>query len=102
MDVGDLADLVVDPATDQSWRSDAACIGAPKGWFFTPLGSKNHTILEKGKDVCRGCPVREACFEYAMTFRPKELHGVFGGTTQVERYRIHQDRQLRNSQERAA
>ncbi|MGW3407503.1 WhiB family transcriptional regulator, partial [Streptomyces zhihengii] len=43
-------------------------------------------------DVCVECPVMVACLTYAMTVtdgRLTEPHGIFGGTTGLERHRRH-------------
>jgi hypothetical protein len=49
---------------------------------------ETRTVREdRAKRVCGGCPLREACLEYAAGDGRKlrEPHGVFGGTTPTER-----------------
>lgn len=36
--------------------------------------------------ICRRCPVRDACLDWAM--RAEESHGIWGGTTPRDRARI--------------
>ncbi len=45
--------------------------------------------------ICRDCPVREPCLEYALVNRIQ--HGVFGGESERSRERI-----LRQRRKRAA
>ena len=58
------------------WRL-AACHATDAELFFTDEVT--------AKLICRECPIREACLEWALTH--KEL-GVWGGTTELERWRI--------------
>jgi WhiB family redox-sensing transcriptional regulator len=38
---------------------------------------------ERAKAICRTCPVREPCLEYALRIR--EAHGIWGGLNEIER-----------------
>jgi WhiB family redox-sensing transcriptional regulator len=68
------------------WRTDAACNGMNPDLFFPELGED----ARPAKEVCRGCPVRERCLEYAMANR--ETHGVWGGRSEKERRRLRRQR----------
>jgi WhiB family redox-sensing transcriptional regulator len=71
------------PATmKQTWRQHAACRGLDPLIFYPATDEE----AEDAKDVCDGCPVREACLEHALAVREKE--GVWGGATERERRRI--------------
>lgn len=47
-------------------------------WFPTEMKEANYA-----RRLCMGCPVREACLEYALE-RP-ELEGIWGQTTPAQR-----------------
>jgi WhiB family transcriptional regulator, redox-sensing transcriptional regulator len=65
------------------WRS-AACRDADPELFFpvAPRGPGADEIA-RAKAVCAGCRVRRECLQYALATR--QLHGVWGGTTEDER-----------------
>jgi len=72
----------------EDWQVKAACRG-PQGttMFFPPSSFERKDDKEqrerRAKAICQGCPVRKACLEYAIAIR--ELHGIWGGTNEVER-----------------
>ena len=61
-----------------AWMDEAACRRVETRLFF---GS----TWVKAKAVCARCPVREACFRYALD---NDLQGVWGGYTEGERESI--------------
>lgn len=63
------------------WRKDAACGGMPSEVFFPERGQ----TTEAAKKVCRRCPVRLECLEFALSTH--ERHGVWGGMALRERRR---------------
>lgn len=66
---------------DQNWRALGSCAGAdPDLWFS--VGALEH---KQAKTICRQCPVRMSCLEYAME-EPVD-HGIWGGMTERERRR---------------
>jgi WhiB family transcriptional regulator, redox-sensing transcriptional regulator len=67
-----------------SWLRRAACRGEDPELFF-PISAKGpgHLQHERAKAVCRRCPVRTPCLEYALDSR--EEHGIWGGTDPDER-----------------
>jgi WhiB family transcriptional regulator, redox-sensing transcriptional regulator len=66
---------------DQDWRAHGLCAGSdPNLWFA--VGAREHKMA---KSICRSCPVRRECLEYAME-APVD-HGVWGGMTERERRR---------------
>lgn len=72
----------------EDWQVKAACRG-PQGpaMFFPPSSFERKDEKEeresRAKAVCCGCLVQKACLEYAISI--KELHGIWGGTNEVER-----------------
>ena len=77
--------FMVEPEND--WRTEAACRSMDAAIFFSP--EHFETKQEKdareaaAKQVCGGCPVREACLDYAVT--AQEKYGIWGGLTELER-----------------
>lgn len=65
-----------------SWRQRAACRGVDPDVFYPSTDEE----AEEAKSICRICPVRESCLEYALVNRERD--GVWGGATERERRRI--------------
>ena len=72
----------------EDWQVKAACRG-PQGTavFFPPSNFERKDEKDdresRAKAICSGCLVRKACLSYAISI--KELHGIWGGTNEVER-----------------
>ncbi|MDN3297566.1 WhiB family transcriptional regulator [Streptomyces ficellus] len=66
------------------WRLRALCRDEDPDLFF-PIGSTGPALLqvEEAKSVCRRCPVREACLEWAL--ESGQEAGVWGGMSEDER-----------------
>jgi len=60
----------------------AACIGEPRELFFPGPGQDGIRKTKKAKQICRTCPVVNDCIVYAMSFSPRSLIGIWGGTTE--------------------
>jgi len=68
-----------------AWRTYALCRGLGAELFF-PVGAASSRALEQAegaKAVCRACPVREPCLEFALA--TNQEFGVWGGLTEEER-----------------
>jgi len=69
------------------WQLRAACRGPQSVVFFPPATfERKDEKLERearAKDICRTCPVKEPCLDYAV--RIKEPHGIWGGLNEAER-----------------
>ena len=65
------------------WRHRAACRDLDPELFF-PLGTSDASLLQidAAKRICRTCPVREPCMQWALNTGDA---GVWGGTTEAER-----------------
>jgi WhiB family redox-sensing transcriptional regulator len=87
-DLAELFALAHDPET--SWMDWAICPEVDPEIFFPGQGGSLRAV----KAICRQCPVREECLEYALE-RP-ELEGVWAGTGERER------RLIRAARDRAA
>ena len=71
---------------DLAWMRWAACRDLEPAKFFPSDGRG----VEEAQAVCRECPARAACLEYALAARIE--HGVWGGTSERERVRIRRRR----------
>jgi WhiB family redox-sensing transcriptional regulator len=72
---------------EDTWQLRAACRGPQSVVFFPPATfERKDEKLERearAKDICRTCPVKEPCLDYAV--RIKEPHGIWGGLNEAER-----------------
>ncbi|MFI6936295.1 WhiB family transcriptional regulator [Streptomyces cellulosae] len=68
----------------ENWREHAACRHEDPDLFF-PIGTTGPALVqqEQAKAVCRRCPVREQCLEWALD--TGQSIGVWGGTSENER-----------------
>lgn len=83
-------DVQIDRRIDDAWQVKAACRGPHAGVFFPPSHFERKSDKLKreaaAKAICRTCPVREPCLEYALRIR--EPHGIWGGLNEIERREI--------------
>jgi len=72
---------------NESWRDRAACAHTDPDRFF-PSGNTGEAIshIEAAKAVCRVCPVKEACLQFAL--ETNQEAGIWGGRDEVERRRL--------------
>lgn len=87
---------------DDKWRRDAACRDVPPDVFFPQAATtgRNARIdieskTEVAKNICRACPVQQACLEFALTTNQEA--GVWGGRDEEERRQIRRNRRLRST-----
>jgi len=71
----------------EDWRAQAACRGQT-AMFYPPRGQTAEYMAAVA--MCRTCPVREPCLEYALS--SVEEFGVWGGTSHRERRNIRRAR----------
>jgi WhiB family redox-sensing transcriptional regulator len=74
--VNDLIDMIQQHYRDEPWKERAACIGLDSSFFFPELKGQH----PEGQRICRGCPVRDECLDYAV--RSGEHYGCWGGVTE--------------------
>lgn len=67
---------------DVAWLSDASCAGLDVDTFYPDKGGST----TDAKRICRGCPVRAECLEFAVDHA--ERFGVWGMTSERERRRL--------------
>ncbi|KDQ65534.1 WhiB family transcriptional regulator [Streptomyces sp. NTK 937] len=67
-----------------NWRRHAACRDEDPDLFF-PIGTTGPALVqtEEAKTVCRGCPVRQQCLDWAL--ENNQDAGVWGGLGETER-----------------
>ena len=70
------------------WQKGANCKGSNSDLFFLDRGASS----QPAKAICRGCPVREACLDFAL--RTNQLFGIWGGLSERERRRVRRERQI--------
>lgn len=66
-----------------SWEN-AACRSVDPELFFVEIG--NSVKAAQAKSVCRGCPVKAQCLEYAVNWRIP--FGIWGGANPKERMQL--------------
>jgi WhiB family redox-sensing transcriptional regulator len=81
---------VIENRGDEVWQTKAACRGPHAIVFFPPSHAerKEERLAREraAKEICRPCPVRQECLDYAIRIR--EAHGIWGGLSEVERKQI--------------
>ncbi|MFC5828547.1 WhiB family transcriptional regulator [Nonomuraea insulae] len=66
------------------WTRRAACLDLdPELFFPISMEGPSQSQVERAKQVCDGCPVREPCLQYALSTR--QAYGVWGGTDPGQR-----------------
>lgn len=70
-----------------AWRHRAACRDSDPDLFF-PAGETGPALDqgEAAKAVCRQCPVRGECLDFAL--RSNQEAGIWGGVTEAERRKL--------------
>lgn len=73
------------------WALSAACRGADPDIFFPERGD----LAEPALVVCRRCPVRQECLDFAISNREKV--GIWGGLTAEDRRQMVRARRARKA-----
>ena len=87
-----------------SWQDNAACAGIPVDVFYPRAQGGNGDAAE-AKDICARCPVTVQCLTYALDLESETgalRHGIWGGTTPIERGGIAMSRAMNNAPDLAA
>lgn len=66
---------------DRNWRDEAYCRGMDPDIFFPDTVAD----VERAKEFCGQCAVREACLDFALA---NKEDGIWGGTTERERRKL--------------
>ena len=83
-------------APTQSWAKQAACRFVEDVNVFFPR-EENNKAAEPALQICRACPVAEACFWYAVDLN--DFNGIWGGLTGPERRRALRNPRLKEIRE---
>ena len=88
--------------TPEPWTEEALCAEIdPDLWH---PNCKDSEDTETAIAICKTCPVRYECLEYALSFEggrsAKQRYGIYGGTTPTRRASIY--RSDRRKREEAA
>lgn len=70
------------PFDDMPWALDALCAQVDGDLWYPEKGEST----AEAKKICRRCPVRAECLDYAVT--AGEYFGVWGGRSERERRRL--------------
>lgn len=65
-----------------AWADLGSCTNADPDLFFPQPGADT----SYARSICRVCPVRTQCLEYALESGQK--HGIWGGMTESQRRRL--------------
>lgn len=79
-------------AASWDWQRRGACRGRDSTQFFHPDGERGSSRARReaaAKVVCGSCPVRAECAAHALTVQ--EPYGVWGGFSEAERLRLHDE-----------
>ncbi|MGW4028209.1 WhiB family transcriptional regulator [Streptomyces sp. NPDC004838] len=71
------------------WSTDALCARTDPELFHPKSGDRGLPAMR----ICRACPVREPCLDYAL--KHPEVGGIWGGLTARARGRIRQQQATR-------
>lgn len=69
----------------------------PSYWFSAKPAEVSLAI-----DICRACPARVPCLEYALSLPAQHDYGVWGGMTERERDRLRRRRRRESQRSRIA
>lgn len=75
-------DLILLDLGDRPWAAYASCRSADPEIFFS---AADDSVAEAIR-ICRGCPVRQECLEWAILTHAR--YGVWGGMTERQRRRV--------------
>ena len=76
--------------SDEAWHVKALCRGPQAEVFFPPTHVERRDERQEreaaAKAICRACPVRRPCLDYAISIR--EPPGIWGGLNELERKQL--------------
>jgi WhiB family redox-sensing transcriptional regulator len=69
----------------EDWKSVAACRTAEPDLFFPVSAAENNRPqVSEAKRICGRCAARGRCLAFSIETR--QMHGIWGGLTEEERY----------------
>lgn len=66
---------------NEEWMSDASCLESNPDAWFPEVGNSHESKIVKA--ICKECPVKDLCLEYALLYRIE--WGIWGGLSANER-----------------
>lgn len=85
---------LVIPAPDSGTQPPPCTKEEPELFFPLSYTEGHEYQIEEAKAVCRGCPLKFACLEFALDTGDK--YAILGGTTPPEREAMRQKRAARD------
>ena len=79
----ELPALPSEPIGVNDWMTDGLCLQSDPDLFFPERGGSS----KQAKRICADCPVAANCLAWALS--NGERHGVWGGTSEGDRRRMH-------------
>jgi len=73
------------PPGNDATGNPPPCSADPELFFPPGYGDAYTSWVEKARAVCRSCPQRAACLQWALTHPSMAEHGIWGGTTPMQR-----------------
>lgn len=72
------------------WADDAACNGDPwpDAWHPGDNATTSVAMSQYALAVCKGCPVKRECLNFAISAGPSDAAGIWGMTTQEQRKKL--------------
>lgn len=72
------------------WADKAACNASlwPDAWHPNDTPAANQQATTYALSVCKLCPVRRDCLNFAISAGPSGAWGIWGGTTQDQRKKL--------------
>ncbi len=68
------------------WQGQGLCAYHPNPDLWLPEGHMIEQLSQEPKRICRECPVKQTCLDWALTH--EEEYGVWGGLSEKERRAI--------------
>lgn len=79
-------------STAPAWTDSASCSSTDPEIFFPEKGRKSERETQIAKSICRECPVKQQCLEYALAY--PDTHGIWAGLTADELATLRMRRRL--------
>jgi hypothetical protein len=64
---------------NNQWMQHANCKN--KTHLMFPKEYKDITYITEARKICKTCPVKPECLNYALQYPPADMHGVWAGYT---------------------
>ena len=96
---GNATDFLNSLSGGQTWMADGLCANHPNPDLWFPAQGAYRGPTQAAINICRGCPVRFECLEYAL--EKPERDGIWGAMGEEDRARMRKTRQKQEAKRRA-